>query len=119
MVALRRNPALVPDIGVEDGINAARLSMARCYFDRTRCAAGLEALRQYRAEFDEKTAAFKDHPRKDWTNHAADAFRYLAVAWREIVQPVVKKIEAPRGIENISADELLKLSLKPSRSRDL
>jgi len=117
MVALRRNPELVPDLGVEDGINAARLTMARCYFDRNKCAAGLEALRQYRAEFDEKTAAFKDHPRKDWTNHAADAFRYLCTAWREIAQPVVKRIEPMRGIENITGAELMKLSLKPKGSR--
>lgn len=82
---LRRKPRLVPDHRVMDGINAARVSMHRCWFDRARCADGLEALRQYHAEFDEKTKAFKDNPRHDWTSHSADAFRYLCMAWRELV----------------------------------
>jgi phage terminase large subunit len=74
---------------VEDGINAGRLLVARptTFFDRTRCAAGLEALRQYRTEFDEKTRAFKNNPRHDWTSHTADAFRYLALGWRDLEQP--------------------------------
>ena len=33
---------------------SARLLLPRCYFDRRKCADGIEALRQYRAEFDEK-----------------------------------------------------------------
>jgi hypothetical protein len=36
-------------------------------------------LRQYRQEWDEKRKSFRDHPRHDYTSHAADAFRYLAV----------------------------------------
>jgi hypothetical protein len=79
----------VPDHKVEDGINAARLAFPRIWFDRERCAAGLEALRQHRADFDERAKAFRDRPRHDWTSHATDAFRYLAMAWRERVKPVV------------------------------
>jgi phage terminase large subunit len=82
---LGRKPSLVADHKVEDGINAVRLVLPRCYFDRSKCAVGLEALRQYRSDYDEKRRAFSDKPRHDWTSHAADAFRYLAMAWREIV----------------------------------
>lgn len=81
---LGRKPKLVPAHKVMDGINAARLSMPMIWFDRVKCKDGIEALRQYRAEFDEKTRAFKDNPRHDWTSHSADAFRYLAMAWREM-----------------------------------
>lgn len=84
---LGRKPRLVPDHRLMDGINAARLTLPRCRFDATKCAAGLEALRQYRTDFDEKTKAFKDTPKHDWTSHTADAFRYLAMAWREMAQP--------------------------------
>jgi phage terminase large subunit len=77
---------------VMDGINAARLTLARCWFDAVNCADGLEALRQYRADFDEKARTFKDAPRHDWTSHSADAFRYLAMAWREL-KPEVKPPE--------------------------
>jgi phage terminase large subunit len=89
---LKRKPRLVPDHRVMDGINAARVTLPRVYFDRLRCAEGIEALRQYRADFDEKTKAFKDSPRHDWTSHAADAFRYLCMAWRELVPKVEKPV---------------------------
>jgi hypothetical protein len=79
-----RWPRVLPAGQVMDGINAARVTMARCRFDAIRCKDGLEALRQYRADYDEKTRAFKDRPRHDWTSHTADAFRYLAMAWREM-----------------------------------
>lgn len=79
-----RKPRLVPDHHVMDGINAGRLTMARCWFHRTRCADGIEALRQYRAEYDEKLRTFKNEPRHDWSSHTADAFRYLAMAYKVI-----------------------------------
>lgn len=88
---LGRKPTLVPQHKIMDGINAARLSMPVVWFDRFKCADGIEALRQYRAEFDEKTRAFKDAPRHDWTSHSADAFRYLAMAWREMAPQAQRK----------------------------
>lgn len=86
---LKRDVALVPAHTIMDGINAARVSFAKFWFDETACRDGLEALRQYRSDFDEKLKVFKNTPRHDWTSHAADAFRYLAMAWREM------KAEAP------------------------
>ena len=77
-------PYVLPQGNVMDGINAARLTLPRCWFDGVLCADGLEALRQYRADFDDKARTFKDAPRHDWTSHSADAFRYLAMAWREL-----------------------------------
>jgi len=81
---LGRKPDVVPAHKVMDGINAARLTLRRVWFDRDKCRDGIEALRQYRADFDEKTRAFRDTPRHDWASHTADAFRYLAMAWQEI-----------------------------------
>ncbi len=60
LFALGRKPVLVPDHKLEDGINAARRCLPRVWFHCDRCAAGLEALRQYRTDFDERTKAFKD-----------------------------------------------------------
>jgi phage terminase large subunit len=79
-----RHPRIGRNLSVEDGINAARLTIASAWFDAERCRDGLEALRAYRAEFDERTKAFNNRPRHDWASHSADAFRYLAVAWREM-----------------------------------
>lgn len=68
---------------VDDGIEAARVLLPRCWFDATTCARGIEALRQYRRDWDEKLKAFRSYPKHDWTSHAADAFRYLAVGINE------------------------------------
>lgn len=70
---------IVPNIGVNDGINAVRLILGKCWFDLEKCRQGIEALKQYRQEWDNKLQRFKDRPFHDWTSHAADAFRYLAV----------------------------------------
>lgn len=71
--------SVVPKLPVDDGINAARALLSKCWFDSTKCHTGIEALKQYRTEFDEKRKTFKNSPLHDWTSHAADAFRYLAV----------------------------------------
>ena len=70
---------VTPNIGVEDGIHAARLALKTCWFDAERCAAGLDALRHYRRDYNQKMGEFKASPVHDWSSHAADAFRYLAV----------------------------------------
>lgn len=88
--------ALVPAHQVMDGINAARVSFDRFWFDEANCRQGLEALRQYRAEFDEKLKVFKNAPRHDWTSHAADSFRYLSMAWKTL-QPA-KPAEKPQRL---------------------
>jgi len=64
---------------VEDGINGVRTIIPRCWFDARKCARGIDALKLYRSEYDEKLQALKPRPVHDWTSHAADAFRYLAM----------------------------------------
>ncbi len=73
---------VVPDIGLKDGIDAARMTIPRCWFDRTKCAQGLDALRQYREKVDEKRG-ISFGPLHDWSSHAADGFRYACVALQE------------------------------------
>lgn len=79
-----------PKLSPDEGINAARVMLPRCWFDAEKCARGIEALKQYRREtLDESMwetpdkPAYRDKPLHDWTSHAADAFRYGAVAHRE------------------------------------
>ena len=74
-----------------DGIGAARETLARCRFDRRKCADGIEALKQYRSEYDEERKILKPTPLHDWSSHAADAFRYLAMGWQEKKEPRMYK----------------------------
>jgi hypothetical protein len=112
MVAHGLKPRVVPNHKIMDGINAVRLTFPRIWFDREGCGDGLEALRQYRADYDEKTRAFKDAPKHDWTSHSADAFRYMAMAWREIAQPEPPKPPG-RTIHELTMDEAWKY-LRPT-----
>ncbi len=74
---------VLPAMPVDDGIQAVRMLLPRCRFDAGRCERGIEALRQYRREYDERLKAFRGRPLHDWTSHAADAFRYLAMGLPE------------------------------------
>lgn len=74
---------IAPKLKVPDGISAARLILNRCWFDRTKCERGVEALKQYQTEWDDKLKTFKDTARHDWASHGADAFRYLAVGLKK------------------------------------
>jgi len=68
---------------VEDGIEAVRNVLATCWFDQEKCKRGIEALRQYRKEWDDKHKCFRNHPLHDWTSNGADAFRYFAMGRRD------------------------------------
>lgn len=74
---------VAPRLSVDDGINAVRLTLPLCWFDAEKCAQGLEALRQYRKDWDDRLKTFRDRPRHDWTSHAADAFRTGCVTAEE------------------------------------
>lgn len=74
---------VVRRLTIEDGIHATRAILPKCYFEKTNTKDGLQALRRYRKEFDEKKGVYKPHPLHDWTSHYADAFRYFAIAYRD------------------------------------
>lgn len=77
---LQLNFTVVPELMLDDGIDAVRGILPRCWFDKQRCARGIEALRQYRKEWDEQKKVFKDRPLIDWTNAGALAFMTGAIA---------------------------------------
>jgi phage terminase large subunit len=125
LIALRRRPVLVPDHKIDDGISAARLILPKCWFDAKRCEPGLEALRNYKAEWDDERKVFKLVRKHDWTSHFADAFRYLAMVARQLAATIIaparpadviaaaqdpRLIEAmnrARGIGQMTVNELL------------
>lgn len=107
LINLGRKPEVVAEHKVHDGINAARLSFNAMWFDRAKTADGVEMLRQYRADFDEKTRAFKNTPRHDWTSHTADAFRYMAMAWKQIAPEAIVRQQAPKGVNDMTFDQAI------------
>jgi hypothetical protein len=77
------NATVCPNIPIADGIQAVRMLLPTCWFDKAKCKDGIEALRMYRREYDEKRQEFRVSPLHDWTSHYADAFRYFAVGHQE------------------------------------
>ena len=74
-----RNAIPGANLKVEDGINAVRNLLPKCVFDEKKTERGLDCLRQYRREWDDKARTYRQKPLHDWTSHGADAFRELAV----------------------------------------
>lgn len=74
------NVRVLPRLDLESGINAVRMLFPRVWFDKDRCAAGLEALRHYQWAYNQRMGEMKTSPVHNWASHAADSFRYLAQA---------------------------------------
>jgi hypothetical protein len=98
---LGRKPRVVPAHNLPDGINAARLTIPLVRFDAGRCVRGIDCLKSYQAEWDESLRVFKKTPLHDWASHGADAFRYLAMAWRE-----------PMPLEDLPPNPIIEMTRK-------
>jgi hypothetical protein len=87
---------VVRNIPIPDGINAARTILPMCWFDKIKTEKGLDALRQYRREYNERLSTFRDRPLHDSCSHPADGFRMLAVGLEQVAPKVVPKKGRPK-----------------------
>lgn len=90
--AAGRKVRIAPKLHVASGINAVRMMLSSCWFDETKCADGLMALRHYQWGVPSKNGAVKREPLHDWASHGADAMRTLAVS---IKAPVIAQPRRP------------------------
>lgn len=88
-------PEIVPIQSVEDGIEAVRSILVRCYFDANKCDRGIKALKNYHKEWDDVNQVYKDKPKHDWSSHGSDAFRYLAVGFRDKIDDASSYVSQP------------------------
>lgn len=98
MAALGRKPSRVAMVPVEDGRTAARFTINKAHFHATNCELALNGLRSYRREWDDEFKRFREKPVKDWADHIADGFRYLALAWQASPKQIPKE-EKPKVLE--------------------
>lgn len=82
-------PNIAPELSLQDGIEAARLILNKCWFHEEPTYEGVNHLRAYMREWDERTQTFKSKPKHDQHSHAADAFRYFALS----AKPVSSKVQ--------------------------
>ena len=70
---------IAPKLGIDDGISAAKLRFKTLIINHTKCQPFIDAISQYRREWNDKAGDWKNKPLHDWSSHFADSFRYWAV----------------------------------------
>jgi len=79
---------VVPKISLADGINAVRRMLPFLWVDEevgNSIHSGhswLDAMINYRREFDERTQTYRQNPLHDWSSHYADMGRYRAIPYQ-------------------------------------
>lgn len=88
------NVGIVPNLNVSTGINAVRMLWNTMRFDKTKCGSGIDRLRYYSYEAEQKVVdgeiVFSEKPDHDTASHASDALRYLAIAMKPPKEPIKK-----------------------------
>lgn len=88
---------IVPDIGLADGIDAARSFLARCWFDEANTERGRDCLISYHKTWDDKRKTFNSQPYHDWASNGADGFRYLSVGHKITMMERSRSQHTPIG----------------------
>lgn len=80
-----------------DGIMRARSLFTRFYFDTSndRTKHLVECLTQYHYKYDEERRIYARTPDHDWSSHAADALRYLATSFEDLVPDMFSDKPSP------------------------
>lgn len=55
-----------PRLSLESGIEAVRMILHRCWFDKAKCEHGIKCLEGYRKTYNEKFRVYGDKPFHDW-----------------------------------------------------
>lgn len=77
-------------LGQDDISLVARPKFSKCWFDEEKCQRGLECLRAYHYEYNDKNKLLKDTPCHDWASHSSSAFIYALMAETENVSVAAK-----------------------------
>ena len=96
------NMQIIPRMKPIERVQPVRTLLPRCWFDKTRTEQGLDALRNYRREYDEDNNTFKSTPVHDWASHAADAFGHFAVGYTPevTIKESYRPLPSFRGVEH-------------------
>ena len=95
LTELNLDVRVIPNTKIKDQIEAAKMALPRCWFDADRCGHGIEALKEYRTEYDEKRKVHGLRPYHDWASHPADAFKTLILGLERPATPTPVHERAP------------------------
>jgi phage terminase large subunit len=115
--------AIGPSLSLLDGMQAARWMLQQKVRIHSRCADGIEALKDYHYEWDEDARTFRKKPAHTWSSHSADAFRYAATVVRAadvLTRKPERKPERPSAVpmdKSFTLDELFRANESAHRAR--
>jgi hypothetical protein len=115
MSAKGLRPYIATEMKIHDGINAVFATLPICEFDEEGCSEGIKVLKSYRREWDEDGGRWRDRPREDWSSDGADAFRYLAAAYRELPPPKEPVKAKPVNVREWTLNEMVAHTFKDQK----
>lgn len=78
-------------------IPACRNVLNQCSFDKEKCAKGIAALENFRAEYNEDRKILNPRYLHNWASHAASAFRTFAVGYKKKPKPFYGNVQVNRA----------------------
>jgi Phage terminase large subunit len=120
--------SIAPALSVEDGIAAARWLLEQPIRIHPRCGTGIDHLRAYRYEWDDANRTYGRRPVHDFSSHAADAFRYLALVAKHtefMTRPPpeadprkAREIKIGVSLSDFTLEQLFQMHERDVRERD-
>lgn len=102
---LGRKPKRLAMVSVADGLQAGRMTINAARFaDTPSVMAGIDGLKNYRRDWDDDRKTFRETPIKDWAEHIGSAFRYLSLAWKEVIPPKPKEVKPTELAYQVTPD---------------
>lgn len=89
------NFRMVDNIPIEDGINAAQVTLSQLWVDKEKCKEWLKSMKNYCREWDDKKGMYKDIPYHNWASHGADEFRYAAIVADKMLNDIMNMMNRP------------------------
>lgn len=83
-----KDVVIVPQGSVADGINATRLLLPACAFDKDKCEPLTKALKHYKRKWDDVRNTYLPNPHHDWASHFADMMRTYAMGYEPESEPL-------------------------------
>lgn len=85
----------VPNIPINDGIQALRLKLSKLKIDSVKCDRVRKCLKNYHKDYDESNKVYRNNPKHDWSSHCADMMRMWAVTPDD--KPIISSIFIPNN----------------------
>ncbi len=77
-----RDIEIAPSLLIDDGIQAVRAMLDKCWFDAEKCEKGIDSLTNYSRDWDDNGKTWRMRPSHNWASHGSDSFRYLAIGYQ-------------------------------------